>query len=224
MLGAIGAVSIATPFLHVQYTQRWFAWPNIILTAPVRSRSPRHRAAAAQPRQQNRLQPFFLSWRCSRCPMRIGHQHVSLYRAAEHQRSWQAASPANSQLFMLFGVAVADPADPRLYRLGLLGVPRQGHARKRLSLMPSESTPSEPTPRPLTRRLLWFAALWLGGRHGRADLVWPAALDCAEMTPWPQSPAIVTNENRRHSSEIPAPPPKLAIKLALRFDGFNDLA
>src|SRR5256885_1894157 len=35
MLGAIGAVSIATPFLHVQYTQRWFAWPNIILTAPV---------------------------------------------------------------------------------------------------------------------------------------------------------------------------------------------
>ena len=35
MLGAIGAVSIATPFLHVQYTQRWFAWPNILLTAPV---------------------------------------------------------------------------------------------------------------------------------------------------------------------------------------------
>ena len=35
MLGAIGAVSIATPFLHVQYTQRWFVWPNIILTAPV---------------------------------------------------------------------------------------------------------------------------------------------------------------------------------------------
>ena len=35
MLGAIGAVSIATPFLSVQYTQRWFAWPNIIFTAPV---------------------------------------------------------------------------------------------------------------------------------------------------------------------------------------------
>ena len=35
MLGAIGAVSIATPFLAVQYTQRWFTWPNIILTAPV---------------------------------------------------------------------------------------------------------------------------------------------------------------------------------------------
>lgn len=35
MLGAIGAVSIATPFLHVQYTQRWFAWPGIVFTAPV---------------------------------------------------------------------------------------------------------------------------------------------------------------------------------------------
>src|SRR5205807_8150879 len=35
MLGAIGAVSVATPFLHIQYTQRWFAWPNIVLTAPV---------------------------------------------------------------------------------------------------------------------------------------------------------------------------------------------
>ena len=35
MLGAIGAVSIATPFLHVRYAQRWFAWPNVILTAPV---------------------------------------------------------------------------------------------------------------------------------------------------------------------------------------------
>ena len=32
MLAAIGMVSIATPFLNVQ---RWFAWPNIILTAPV---------------------------------------------------------------------------------------------------------------------------------------------------------------------------------------------
>ncbi|HWN78917.1 MAG TPA: cytochrome d ubiquinol oxidase subunit II, partial [Bradyrhizobium sp.] len=35
MLGAIGAVSIATPFLNIQYTQRWFSWPNIVLTAPV---------------------------------------------------------------------------------------------------------------------------------------------------------------------------------------------
>src|SRR6516164_4430262 len=35
MLAAIGTVSIATPFLHIQYAQRWFTWPNVILTAPV---------------------------------------------------------------------------------------------------------------------------------------------------------------------------------------------
>jgi hypothetical protein len=42
--------------------------------------------------------------------------------------------------------------------LGLLGVPRQGESRERLSLMASE-----PRPRPLVQRLLWFAALWLAG-------------------------------------------------------------
>ena len=53
MLCAIGIVSIATPFLNVQYTQRWFAWPNIILTAPVPiAVAGRHRVVAAQPRQQ----------------------------------------------------------------------------------------------------------------------------------------------------------------------------
>src|SRR5260370_6869821 len=35
MIGAIGAVSISTPFLHIQYAQRWFSWPNVIFTAPV---------------------------------------------------------------------------------------------------------------------------------------------------------------------------------------------
>jgi hypothetical protein len=42
--------------------------------------------------------------------------------------------------------------------MGLLGIPRQGEAGKRLPL-----TPPEPNPRPLMQRLLWFAALWLGG-------------------------------------------------------------
>ena len=53
MIGAIGAVSIATPFLHIQYTQRWFTWPGIILTAPVPvAVAGGHRAAATQPRQE----------------------------------------------------------------------------------------------------------------------------------------------------------------------------
>jgi len=40
MLGAIGAVSLATPFLHIQYAQRWFTWPNVLFTAPVPIASP----------------------------------------------------------------------------------------------------------------------------------------------------------------------------------------
>ena len=42
--------------------------------------------------------------------------------------------------------------------MGLLGIPRQGTVRERLSLMPPKQNP-----RPLAQRLLWFAALWLGG-------------------------------------------------------------
>src|SRR5205085_2270652 len=35
MLVGLVAVSIATPFLHVEYWRRWFEWPNILFTAPV---------------------------------------------------------------------------------------------------------------------------------------------------------------------------------------------
>ena len=42
--------------------------------------------------------------------------------------------------------------------MGLLGIPRQGEARERLSLMPEQQKL-----RPLAQRLLWFMALWLGG-------------------------------------------------------------
>jgi hypothetical protein len=31
-LGAIVAVSLATPFVHIQYAQRWFSWPNMLFT------------------------------------------------------------------------------------------------------------------------------------------------------------------------------------------------
>ena len=110
MLGAIGAVSIATPFLHVQYTQRWFTWPNMILTAPV----PIAVAAVTvlllrSLANKQDCQPFFLSLALfalsyaglgiSMCPY-IVPQSITI---------WQAASPENSQVFMLFGVAILMP-------------------------------------------------------------------------------------------------------------------
>src|SRR5438309_1453929 len=88
---------------------------------------------------------------------RPGNQHVSLYRAAEHHHL--AGGFAREQPALHAGRRCrADTADSRLYRVGLLGLPRQGKGRERLSLMPDEQRP-----RPLKQRLLWFAALWLGG-------------------------------------------------------------
>jgi cytochrome d ubiquinol oxidase subunit II len=91
MLGAIGAVSIATPFLHIQYAQRWFSWPNVILTAPV----PLAVAGVS-------VLLFALSY------AGLG---ISMYPYIVPQSItiWQAASPENSQLFMLVGVAVLIP-------------------------------------------------------------------------------------------------------------------
>jgi cytochrome d ubiquinol oxidase subunit II len=110
MLGAIGAVSIATPFLHFQYAQRWFAWPNVILTAPV----PVAVAAVSvmllrslANRQDYR--PFFLA--LALFALSYGGLGISMYPYIVPQSItiWQAASPENSLTFMLFGVALLVP-------------------------------------------------------------------------------------------------------------------
>jgi cytochrome d ubiquinol oxidase subunit II len=110
MLGAIGAVSIATPFLHIQYAHRWFTWPNFIFTAPVpiavgcvtllllRSLANR---------QDNR--PFFLS--LALFALSYAGLGISMwpYIVPQSITIWQAASPRSSQLFMLVGVAILIP-------------------------------------------------------------------------------------------------------------------
>ena len=110
MLGAIGAVSIATPFLHIQYAERWFTWPNLIFTAPV----PIAVACIGVllmrsliERQDTR--PFFLSLLLF--ALSYAGLGVSMYPYIVPQSItiWQAAAPANSQTFMLVGVAVLIP-------------------------------------------------------------------------------------------------------------------
>jgi cytochrome bd ubiquinol oxidase subunit II len=110
MLGAIGAVSIATPFLNIQYAQRWFAWPNIIFTAPV----PIAVAGVAvlllsslASKQDNR--PFFLS--LALFALSYAGLGISMwpYIVPQSITIWQAASPLYSQLFMLIGVAMLIP-------------------------------------------------------------------------------------------------------------------
>jgi cytochrome bd ubiquinol oxidase subunit II len=110
MLGAIGAVSIATPFLNIQYAQRWFAWPNIIFTAPVPIAVAGVTVlllSSLANKQDHR--PFFLS--LALFALSYAGLGISMwpYIVPQSITIWQAASPENSQIFMLFGVAVLIP-------------------------------------------------------------------------------------------------------------------
>jgi cytochrome bd ubiquinol oxidase subunit II len=110
MLVAIAAVSIATPFLHVGYAQRWFTWPNLILTAPV----PIAVAGVtvlllrSLANKQDR-RPFFLA--LALFALSYAGLGISMwpYIVPQSITIWQAASPENSQIFMLVGVAVLIP-------------------------------------------------------------------------------------------------------------------
>jgi cytochrome d ubiquinol oxidase subunit II len=110
MLAAIGVVSIATPFLHIQYAQRWFTWPNVVLTAPV----PIAVAAVAVAllralANKQDSQPFYLV--LALFALSYAGLGISMYPYIVPQSItiWQAASPENSQLFMLVGVAILIP-------------------------------------------------------------------------------------------------------------------
>ena len=110
MLGAIGAVSLATPFLSVQYTQRWFTWPNIVLTAPVPLAVAAVTALLLRGlANKSDSQPFFLT--LALFALSYAGLGISMfpYIVPQSITIWQAASPANSQLFMLFGVAILIP-------------------------------------------------------------------------------------------------------------------
>ena len=110
MLGAIGAISIATPFLNIEYAERWFTWPNIVLTAPV----PIAVACVAALLLRSLINrqdtpPFFLS--LALFALSYAGLGISMYPYIVPQSItiWQAASPENSQLFMLVGVAILIP-------------------------------------------------------------------------------------------------------------------
>jgi cytochrome d ubiquinol oxidase subunit II len=110
MLGAIGAVSIATPFLHIQYTQRWFSWPNIILTAPVPIAVAGVTVLLLRSlANKYDYQPFFLTLMLFL--LSYAGLGISMYPYIVPQSItiWEAASPPNSQLFMLVGVAILIP-------------------------------------------------------------------------------------------------------------------
>jgi cytochrome bd ubiquinol oxidase subunit II len=106
MLGAIAAVSIATPFLHIEYTERWFAWPNVLLTAqvPISVAVVTALLLRSLARKYD-YQPFFLA--LALFALSYAGLGISMYPYIVPQSItiWQAAAPENAQLFMLVGVA-----------------------------------------------------------------------------------------------------------------------
>jgi cytochrome d ubiquinol oxidase subunit II len=110
MIAAIGAVSLATPFLHIQYTNRWFSWPGMILTAPV----PIAVAAVTllllrSLANKQDYRPFFLT--LALFGLSYAGLGISMYPYIVPQSIdiWQAAAPENSQILMLVGVAIMVP-------------------------------------------------------------------------------------------------------------------
>ena len=110
MLGAIAAVSIATPFLNIQYTQRWFTWPNIVLTAPVPIAVAGVTVLLLRALANKwDYQPFFLS--LALFALSYAGLGISMYPYIVPQSItiWQAAAPESSLRFLLIGVAVLIP-------------------------------------------------------------------------------------------------------------------
>jgi cytochrome d ubiquinol oxidase subunit II len=110
MITAMGAVSLATPFLHMEYANRWFRWPNIVLTAPVPIAVAGVTVLLLRSLANKQdYRPFFLTLTL------FGLSYAGLgismwpYIVPRSITIWQAASPENSQIFMLFGVAILIP-------------------------------------------------------------------------------------------------------------------
>jgi cytochrome d ubiquinol oxidase subunit II len=106
ILGAIAAVSIATPFLHMAYAERWFAWPNIAATAlvPIAVAVVTVLLLRSLAAKQD-FRPFILSLLLfALCYAGLG---ISMwpYIVPRSITIWQAAAPTSSQVFMLIGVA-----------------------------------------------------------------------------------------------------------------------
>ena len=109
-LGLIGVVSLWTPFLNPVFASRWFAWPGIVLTSPVpvlvallaigfwRSLRNTHDHAPLL----YALGVFLL------CFIGLG---ISVYpnMVPPSISIWDAASPPESQAFLLVGASVLIP-------------------------------------------------------------------------------------------------------------------
>lgn len=110
LIVAIGAVSLATPFLEGQYWQRWFAYPGILASAPVPFLTAITMAVflRAIVKKQERTPFFSVLALFGLCMAGLA---VSMWPDVIPGRVtiWEAAAPYDSQLFMLVGAAILVP-------------------------------------------------------------------------------------------------------------------
>ncbi len=110
LLVALALVSAATPFLEGKYWQRWFAWPGALVAVPM----PLLVGGAglmlwrAVAKGQDHA-PF--GWALAIFALAMAGLGVSMWPDVVPGRItiWQAASPPESQIFMLVGVAIMVP-------------------------------------------------------------------------------------------------------------------
>lgn len=110
LLIAIGAVSLATPFLEGQYWHRWFVWPGLLFTIPM----PLLVLGAAWMAWRgiargSHAAPFL--WILALFGLSMAGLGISIWPDVIPGRVtiWQAAAPETSQAFMLVGTAILVP-------------------------------------------------------------------------------------------------------------------
>jgi cytochrome d ubiquinol oxidase subunit II len=111
LLLAIGAVSLATPFVEPRYFQRWFEWPGLLATAlmPVLVGLTALTLWWSLWQDRRDWLPFVLTLGLFLLSM-VGLA-ISIWPDVIPGRVsiWQAAAPYSSQLFMLVGAALLVP-------------------------------------------------------------------------------------------------------------------
>ncbi len=110
LLAAIGAVSLATPFVEPQYWQRWFDWPGLIVALPMPLLVAVAAALAWLSLSGRRDWAPFL-WSLSLFGLTLAGLAISIWPDVIPGRVtiWQAAAPHSSQAFMLVGAAILIP-------------------------------------------------------------------------------------------------------------------
>ena len=110
LLGALALVSAATPLLDGQYWQRWFAMPGLFVAVPMPLLVAGSGWMLWRSLGRSRDGAPFL-WSLAIFALAMAGLAISIWPDVVPGRLtiWQAASPRDSQAFMLVGVAVLVP-------------------------------------------------------------------------------------------------------------------